>query len=188
MKLYKKRAFQIIILIAFILMVLPVSYFTAVNGYQTAKWDSDLKEVATFLEDNSEYSEFYIDEVGVLSLTIDTGRPRIGRETISFIESDLFKDSIRDVGFSATMFKYNIKYLITTLDSPRYDVYAALFSNESLQTSGAMRTEKILERVSGITFFSDADVRLRLIEEFNIKEKFILEKRIGKYKIYSFAG
>jgi 4-amino-4-deoxy-L-arabinose transferase-like glycosyltransferase len=184
-KIYKNRFTSIFIIILLGLLIFPVSY-NQTKTYLKKELNNPiyLNEVSKFLINNTNENDVYIDESSLLTLTIITGMARI--ESSKLINKKIIK-SIKRNGFSKTMENYNIVYLITTRDTPRYERYANLFIDLNLETTSYRRSDIILSRLdSNYNYFSDFEIREKIIEENNIKNKFILEKQIGPFKIFRF--
>lgn len=179
-----KRFFIIvIILIMFIIVPISLSYNT-----QRISKEADvesLKQVAQFLIENTEEHEIFIDDSYILSVIFYVNRPRI--EEFRLIQDEIIT-SIQEIGFGSTMKSYNISFLITTRNTPRFDRYVNLFTIEDLQSVAYRRGENIISRLDiASQYFSDIKIRNKIIESENIASKFVLEKEFGRYKIYSFA-
>jgi 4-amino-4-deoxy-L-arabinose transferase-like glycosyltransferase len=184
-KIYKNRFLSLSILILFILLIFPISH-NQVRVYLKRERNHPvyLNEVSEFLMNNTNENDIYIDESSLLTLTILTSRARI--ESSKLINQEIIK-SIKRNGFSKAMEDYNIIYLITTGDSPRYERYANLFTDLNLESTSYRRGDIILSRFdSNYNYFSDLEIREKIIEENNIKNKFILEQQVGPFKIFKF--
>ena len=143
-----------------------------------------LKEVAQFLTQNSEENEIYIDAEYNQYLTILTNRPQT---TVSKLNKKEIRDSIQEVGFKNTMKKFKISYLITTKEEPDYLRFVNLFTDQELESTSYRRSDLILSRLDpSYEYFPDISYRNKIVEEKNIKEKFVLKKQVGPYKIFSF--
>ncbi|MCK4540383.1 glycosyltransferase family 39 protein [Candidatus Parcubacteria bacterium] len=146
-----------------------------------------LSEASNYLISHTYEDEIYIDESTVLPLTISTGRGRLG--DYSFFDKPSFKLSVRQNGFSETMKKYKIKYLITAKESPDYEKYANIFTDKDLQKTSYRRTDIIFSKLDkNYEYFKDIGERGQIIKEYDIKNKFILEKRIGDYNFFIFQN
>jgi hypothetical protein len=156
--------------------------FTSVNYYQEAAYDQDLIKVYEWAMDHAQSNEFFIVEVPVTSLVLATGRPVITRDTIHRLESTAFREKVAEMGVVNATSCYNISYLITTHQAPRYDVYAGWFAE--LDSSGHRRQDKIFQHLEETPFFQDTQQRMDLIQQHNITALFSLEEQFGQYKIY----
>jgi MFS family permease len=181
--LKNKFLFTILILLIILLLtpkVINVNKNRLVREIENVEF---LQQAADYLIENTEEKEIYIDDSYLLILTFLTGRSRI--EESKLINSEI-KESIKKIGFSSTMKKYNISYLVT-IKGPRYERYANLFTDEELEAISYRRTDLILSRLdSSYNYFPDFQRREELVKTFAIKNKFILEKEIGKYKFFKF--
>ena len=88
-----------------------------------------------------------------------------------------------------SMKKYKIKYLITTAKNPKYEKFVNFFTSEKLQSTSYRRNDIILSKLNNnYDYFSDMDRRQELIEKYDIKNKFKLEKQIGDYRFFIFQN
>ncbi|TGC10609.1 glycosyltransferase family 39 protein [Methanolobus halotolerans] len=186
-KSYNNKFSFFILMLLIGLLVVPASYDANTDRLSKERIDQEtLIQAAQYLTENTNENEIYIDDSYLLTLTILTGRPRIEE---SGLIHDQIRESIKEIGFSETMNKYNISYVITTRKTPRYERYVNIFTNEKFESVSYRRTDIILSKLDpSYQYFSDIDRRKKLIEEYKIKDKFILEKEIGPYKIFKFAG
>jgi len=184
---YNNKNIFVIIMLLFSLLIVPVSYDANIERLSKERADQEsFMQVAQYLIENTGKNEIYIDDSSLLTLTILTGRSRIDE---SKLIHDEIKESINKIGFSETMNEYNISYVITSHKTPRYERYVNLFTDEQLDSVSSRRRDIILSKLdSDYHYFSDTDRRNKLIEEHKIKDKFILEKEIGPYKIFAFAN
>jgi len=141
-------------------------------------------QVADFLINKTETDHIYIDDSSLMTLTIMTGRGRV--EEYHLI-TDTLRKSVKDIGFASTMEKYNVIYLITTRETPRYERYVNLFSDEKLASVAYRRSDIIQASLDqNYDYFPDMDIRQEIIATENIEDKFILVQAFGPYKIYVF--
>ncbi len=150
---------------------------------QEEKFD---KALEYFIE-NTEEHEFYIDEVQATYFSLYSGRPRV--RDLVMLEDKKFKQDVKELGFKEAMDKYRIKYLITFNEEPEYERFANIFSEEELLRPSYRRSDLILSMVrpEEYEYFEDMEERERIIEEYNLKEKFVFEKQIGNFRFFTFA-
>jgi len=185
-KSFKKKSLLIITLLLLILLVFPASYDTNVKRLGKEKDMNQLNKVSEFLINNTNENEIYIDDSYLLTLTLMTNRSRIAEYNL--IHKEIIK-STQEKGFGFTMNFYNISYLVTTRKAPRYERYVNLFTNENLDSVDYRRNDIILSKLDkNYNYFSDRDRRNELIEEYDIKNKFELEKQIGDYRFFVFQN
>ncbi|WP_440956350.1 glycosyltransferase family 39 protein [Methanosarcina sp. Mfa9] len=185
-RFYDNKFFFISIILVFSLLVYPTSYNANVNRLNEEIDQYSLMQVAQYLLENTNENEIYIDDSYILTLTILTGRPRIDESNLI---QDEISESIKTIGFSESMKKYNISCVITTRNTPRYERYVNIFTDENLGSVSYGRRDIILSRLNP-DYHSSGDIERRnqLIKECNIQNKFILEQKLGPYRIFSFAG
>jgi hypothetical protein len=106
-----------------------------------------------------------------------------------YLETDKeFKKSIKNAGFKNTMEKYNVSYLVTYKDEPRYIEWAYVFYDMEMPQY-IDRTYIILYQLNPKEqYYPDESKRIKIVEDYKIEEKFILEKQIGDYSIYAFQN
>jgi len=187
LKLSNKKLQAIFFLVIIGIIIIPPSS-GQIDGFLSKEKGNfnDFLKIKDYLIENSNEDSIYIDDSYLLTLTILTGRSRI--EEYNLIHQEI-RDSIKKIGFSKTLKKYNIKYLITNRKEPRYERYANLFSNKDLSSISYRRTDLIKVKLNQAEdYFEDYDLREEIIEDFQIKEKFKLEEEFGAYKIYSFQN
>lgn len=182
-KINKKRIFSFIIIILFVTIIYSSCYTTNIERLKREK--NGFIEAADYLRKNTNIIDLYIDEGSVLSLTIKTDRGKINE--ISCLYTIEFKEYVRDIGFAEAMKKYNIKYLITTNKEPKYTDYANIFTDIELQSTSYRRSDIINDKLfEYYDYFSDQKLREKIINDYNVKDKFILEKQIGDYRFFTF--
>jgi hypothetical protein len=174
-----------IVLVGFLALILPPVVDATTGRMQNFV---DARSAVRFIQENTKPDEFLLFEGYLTPLSIYTGR---GFVMPAVLANDTIRQDIRRIGFANTMRKYRIKYLFTPNDQPFFLDYAPLFeATNLLEPSGQNFNRNILiYKTIGI---SDQGVKedLRQVEEierkYKIREKFILEKQIGKMKFYSF--
>lgn len=138
------------------------------------------EELSAYMIKNNEPDNFYIDNDNTLSLSITTRMPRITNLNYEAIQSD-----IRKIGFSATMKKYKIKYLVSS-QAIDYKKYAPAFTSMNLEKLESNdRTDLIFIKFgeSNQKKYSEEVLQKALeLEKLNL---FDLEAEIGDYKVYN---
>lgn len=175
----------LIFFLIFLFILIPrISHTKERFEPQEEKFD---KALEYFIE-NTQEEDFYIDEVQATYFSTYSKRKRVG--DLVMLEDVNFKSEVREFGFKETMDKYNIKYLITFNDEPEYEKYANIFSEDVLQRPSYRRTDLILSIVNSekYEYFEDLEQREQIVEQYNLKEKFVLEKKIGNFKFFTFAN
>jgi len=184
-KSFKNKFLFIALILLIILLVTPGSVNVNVNRLRKTGDTESLKQAAQYLIENTREDEIYIDSGNNQYLTILTNRAQTRDYCLDKPE---IKKSIKETGFSKTMDKYNISYIVTALEEPEYERYVNLFTDEDLKPIIYNRTDIILSKLnSNYKYFPDLDVRNELIEKYNVKDKFVLEKEIGPYKFFKFV-
>jgi hypothetical protein len=145
-------------------------------------------EAAEYLEENTKPNDLYIDESHLLSLTLETGRARIGDPNM--FNNDEFKEVVEEIGFSGAMDKYNVKYLITSNIVPCYEGFADVFAKEDLRPTLTARESKLLPVATPEDYsnFVETEKRGFLVDKYDIDKKFIFEKQIGVYRFFRFEN
>ncbi len=173
----------LIFLLIFIFILLPrISHTQERYEVQQEKFD---KALEYFIE-NTNKEDFYIDEVQATYFSLYSNRPRL--RDLVILEDEIFKEKVRENGFKNTMNEYNIKYLITFNEQPEYEKYANIFSQEELKRPSYRRSDLILSIVNPekYEYFEDIEQREKIVEEYNIEEKFVFEKQIGDFRFFTF--
>ena len=174
----------LILILIFFLILIPRIASTQ-ERFEAQQEDFD-KALEYFIENTDEH-DFYIDEVQATYFSLYSGRSRVG--DLSMFDNEIFKEDVKELGFKQAMDKYNIKYLITFNEEPDYEKYANIFSQEELQRPSYRRSDLILSIVNPekYEYFEDIEKRERIVEEENLKEKFVFEKQIGNFKFFTFV-
>lgn len=146
-----------------------------------------LDEAAKYLEENSKEDEIYIDESVFLALTLKTGRARVG--DVNAFSDEEFKKDVKELRFGSAMNKYNVKYLITIHEHPIYENYVHIFTDEYLDTTEFDRGSVVLHMMdpSNNDRYEDLEYRLELVEKYNLRDRFVLEKDVGGYRFFRFV-
>lgn len=186
LRTFKSLFFKVLFLLLISILVFPVAIANT-EGYLSIQIPG-FEEAAKYLENNTEEDEIYIDESYLLSLTLETGRARVG--DINAFSDEEFKHDVRNLGFKDAMEKYNVTYLITRNAYPDYESYAHIFSEEYLESTEFDRGQILLSFVDpeDYSYYSDSDLRKELVEEYNLESKFVFEKRIGEYRFFRFEN
>lgn len=140
------------------------------------------KELSSYMIKNNESNNFYIDNDNTLSLSITTGMPRITNLNYGPIQKD-----IKEIGFSETMKKYKIKYLIAS-QKIDYIKYAPAFTGVTLDEIESLdRTNLILNKLSEEVAISSYDNEEIIKKAIDLEKQnlFDLEAEIGDYKVYN---
>lgn len=174
----------------YMLLTLLVFIYPASLYYNTARLSSErpkmdqFYQVADYLMNNTKDDHIYIDDSYLLTLTIMTGRGRVEEYHLA---NDTIRQSVKEIGFASTMEKFGVVYLLTTRETPRYERYVNLFSEEKLATVAYRRSDLIQAILDpSYEYFPDMELRQEIIDRKKIEDKFILEQEFGPYKIYSF--
>ncbi|MBU1033811.1 glycosyltransferase family 39 protein [Patescibacteria group bacterium] len=141
---------------------------------------SGFTELTEFMIKNNEKDNFYIDNDNTLSISISTDLPRITTLNYPEIQAD-----IKKIGFSETMKKYKIKYLVASQEID-YEKYAPVFTNLDLKKIDSTKRENlILEKFSGSKKEeSSREIKGKALQIRN-ENIFDLETEIGDYKVYN---
>ncbi len=146
----------------------------------------DISEVIAFVLNNTQRSDIIIHEEYYTPVTIYTGRAFVRAFQLA---DDKFRDDVRKIGFAATMAKYRVKYLFTPHDEPSYRDFAEVIEDAGVLGSTYDRNYAICERLK-IRCEGSEKVHRRLddiVVARKIKEKFRLEKKVGKFSFYRFV-
>jgi len=86
------------------------------------------------------------------------------------------------------MQRYNIKYLLSPFEKPKYIDYANLFSETDFVYPSSNRRYLIINKISTIPKnlsdkYSDLE---EIVRKYDICNKFVLVKDFGSIKVYSF--
>jgi hypothetical protein len=142
--------------------------------------------VANYLVRSTEPEAIYIDMGFNQYLTILSGRAQT-RDYI--LDNEIIRNSISSIGFAKTMSKYNICCAITSSNELEYERFLNLFGDFGLSEITYKRSNLIREDLGQIEHsLPDYSYREQLINELNLKSKFILVKEFGPYKIYHFRS
>lgn len=137
-------------------------------------------ELSSYMKKNNDESNFYIDNDNTLSLTITTGMPRITNLNYESIQKD-----IKKIGFSETMKKYKIKYLVAS-QAIDYKKYAPVFTDMNLkELSSTDRTDLILIKFDKENLQTSNEEIIKKAIELEKEGLFDLEAEIGDYKVYN---
>ena len=174
-----------VVVLGFLALILPPA--TDATAGRMANF-VDVRPAVQFIRENTKPDEFLLFEGYLTPLTIYTGR---GFVMPAVLANDAIREDIRRIGFANTMRKYRVKYLFTPNEQPFYLDYAPLFEETKLLEPSGQNFNRNLRiyKTIGVT---DPGLKedLRQVEEierkYRIREKFVLERQIGKMKFYSF--
>lgn len=127
-----------------------------------------IKEASDFLKKNTSKGDFYIDNDNTLSISIYTGLSRI--TNLNYKE---IKDDINLIGFTETMKKYKIKYLVSSSDIN----FEKIFNSEKLD-----REKLIYLKLGSIEKIGEVE---SVPLTSNISNLYEEEFSFGDYKIYN---
>lgn len=183
-KSFKNKFLSIILLLFIGIIIFPPSYNAVIVILDKEK-NQYVGQAAQYLIENTKENEIYIDAGNNQYLTILSNRA----QTRDFLlDSPEIKNSIKEIGFSEAMKKYNISYIVTTKNTPEYERYVNLFADEELKSISYKRTDIILSKIENeYEELPDLEIRNELIEKYNLKDKFFLENQIGPYKFFKFV-
>lgn len=146
-------------------MFIPMTWLTSgkLNRENTAIYSLigyfnglDLDEETTF-----------IDQSSLTYLTLKTDLYRLYDTKV--FANPIFKESVRDIGFTSTMHKYKIEYLITeNINGPDYTIFANSFSISELQSTSYRRTDQIYQELypGKFSYYTDGKLRDQIFEGF----------------------
>lgn len=147
-----------------------------------------IKQISHFIINNTKMDELVLYEGYYSPIAIKTKR---GMVRTFRLEDETIVQSIKAIGFAETMRKYKIKFLITPNEKPSYADFAPLFTDDkSMKSTTFDRKYLIYKRVGiGKGMTSERENALkRIIDEYNIKEKFVYVGKIDGFNIYSFKN
>lgn len=176
-----------LILLVFLVLLAPGQVVMSSRLLGTERQDNYFyRQLVNYIITNTNENDIFIDDSSLMNLCIHTGRGRI--EERHLLRRD-FIESLNQRGFSESLKKYNVRFLITTRKTPRYEYFANLFTDKPLLSTRERRTDIILSEIyDDRDFFSDMEIRQNIISEMKIAEKFVLIKEIGPYRIFGFAN
>lgn len=168
----------------FFLLVFPNSLresISNISGYD------DFSKTIEFIKNHTDEKDKLIYEGPIGSLAIYTKRSLVRPYRLN---NENIKKDIKEMGFSNTMQKYNIKYLLSPYEKPRYIDYANLFSDTKMHYPSSNRGYLISKEVGTIPKslgqnYSDLE---EIVREYDIHSKFALKADFGKIKVYSFSN
>jgi hypothetical protein len=170
---------------ALLIVILTPWYITQNKDYLSENKASTL-EANQYIKENTTQNEKYIHGSHSISLTLLNKRTPVG---VSRLNQKQTKNFIQKHGLKKTMESaYNIKYMIINQENPDYDKIANLFDiDDTLSSPGYRRGDYILSKIyDNKLYYPDTEKRSNLIEKFNIKDKFYLEKKVGDFWFYRF--
>jgi len=173
------------ILFLFILLVFPFTYRASVDRL---KIKEDISGINDYISRNTNEGDIIITELPFSTITINTGRSLI--YTFRLVEDFTFRGDVKQKGFSNTMRKYRVKYLLTESENPTYIDFAPLFAETKIKRPRWDRRLLILEKIDKqhVGIRENLQVLEKIVQDYNICDKFHLEAKIGKYKFYTFIN
>ena len=173
---------KIIVLMLFAVLVIPRSYEGTVSRLGRSQ---DISGVSQFILNNTRENEIILNESALTPITIYTGRSLVYPELIT---NKVFREDIRKIGFSNTMRKYKIKYLITQNEVPSYMDLALLYTDKYKVGPRFDRYELIIKTIGGdeSAFARKSRDLEDIVKAYNIPAKLKLEAEIGKFRFFSF--
>jgi hypothetical protein len=183
----KEIRIKIIVAILFAIIIFPPVYgdtVTKLRNYQ------NIDEVIKFIKSNTTENEFIVYEGWLSPLAIYTGR---GFIQPAILVTSGFRKEIQELGFSAAMQKYHIKYLFTSNEKPFYKDFVPLFVETNIiEASGRTHNRNIYIHSLLGTNDPKLDMDLKYLDEmeqkYKIAEKFMLEANLGRYKFFKFIN
>ena len=171
------------IIILFFLLIFPKAYADIDNRL---KMNQDISEMNEFIFRNTSKEDIIINETPLSTVTIYTGRSLIYMERLV---NNTIRNEIKQIGFSKTMQKYHVKYLMTDADNPSYIDFAPLFAETKIREPRWDRRLLILSTIGNKKSSQNEDVREleKIVQDYKIYEKFHLEAKIGKFKFFTFT-
>lgn len=187
------KNWQLLFFVTIIMFVFPPSLQENQKLGERREQDN-IMSVAKFLKETTQKDDLYMVERWELRhLSIYSNRRQIYAS--SLIQPAIIK-SIRKVGISETMDRFNISYLITRNETPDYSLYKPLFSTQDLDLIEDSQKRYISDRTSRILMATnkelpatpkDYQVDLELEESLDISNHFRLIASFGPYRVFIFT-
>jgi hypothetical protein len=175
---------KILFAIIFLAIIIPPVYTQSAARLSKSV---SINKISQYIIDNTKLDELVLYEGYYSPIAIKTKR---GMVRTFRLEDKKIVQSIKTLGFAETMKKYNIKFLITPYETPNYDDFAPLFADDSSMKSTTFdRKYLIYKRVGigkGMTSERENSLK-RIIDEYDIKEKFVYVGKIDDFNVYSFT-
>jgi hypothetical protein len=173
------------IIILFTLLVSPQAYRANIDRL---KMNEDISGINDYILRNTNNGDIIVSELPFSVITINTGRSLI--YTFRLVDDITFRDDVKKDGFSNTMRKYRMKYLITDSENPTYIDFAPLFAETKIRYPRWDRRLLILEKIDKQNYYRSENLHEleKIVQNYNINEKFHLEAKIGKFKFFTFVN
>lgn len=171
------------IILLFALLTFPRAYAASINRLKIYQ---DISEIKEYILQNTNEEDIIINETGLSTLAIYTGRSFIYMERM--VKNNVFRNDIKQIGFSKTMRKYHVKYLMSDRENPSYIDFAPLFAKTKILEPRWDRYLIILNTIDNHDGIRNEELQEldEIVKEYKIYDKFHLEAKIGKFKIYTF--
>lgn len=173
---------QALVLISILLIIWQQC--SLANNTRLSIQRNGFEEASAYLHNNLSVDELYIDEGYTLALGLKADRKKL--DAYSYLERPEIKQQIASNGFTATMQKYGIKYIVSTSAQPEYDKYVNMLTEQKMEDTAYRRSDNVLSKIDpNYEYFSDYELRDKLIETYNIRHFFHFEQKIGDYYFFS---
>jgi len=181
------RLHKSILLLFFLSLVFP-PILDATNGRMKNYFD--VGDAIQYIQQNTKPDEFILFEGFLTPLSIYTGR---GFVMPAVMIDNAVREEIRGIGFSETMRKYKIKYLITPHESPYYMDYAPIFESMKIKEASGRNFNRAIAIHNTIgtpdtTLSRELRRAEEIVKKYNIQDKFVLSDQVGRFKFYSFKN
>jgi hypothetical protein len=143
-----------------------------------------------YIKENTRPDEFILFEGYLTPLSIYTGR---GFVMPAVLIDDAIRRDIRTIGFAETMRKYKVKYLFTPYERPYYADFAPIFEETGITEPSGTNFNRIITiyktiGVSDPEISKDLREVEKVEEKYDIKDKFVLASRVGRFGFYTFQN
>ena len=178
----KGKAF---ILILFSLLIFPPAYRSNIDRLNMKE---DISEINDYIIHNTNEGDIIVNELPYSTIAIYTSRSLI--YTFRLVDDKTFRDDIMQKGFSNTMRKYRVKYLITESEKPSYIDFAPLFAETKIRRPRWDRRLIIFNTIDKKQCVGNEDVQelQEIVQEYKIYDKFHLEAKVGKFRFFTFVN
>ena len=176
---------KILFAIIFLAIIIPPVYTQSAARLSKSV---PINKISQYIIDNTKSDEMVLYEGYYSPIAIKTKR---GMVRTFRLENQNIVQSIKAIGFAETMRKYKIKFLITPDETPNYEDFAPLFTDDNSMKSTTYDRKYLIYKKVGIGkgMTSERENALkRIIDEYNIKEKFVHVGKIDDFNIYSFKN
>jgi hypothetical protein len=183
----KESRVKAIVALLFIIIIFPPVHYATIMKFRNYQ---NVNGIVQFIKNNTKENEFIIYEGWLSPLAIYTGR---GFIQPAILVTSGFRKEIQELGFSAAMQKYHIKYLFTSNEKPFYKDFVPLFVETNIiEASGRTHNRNIYIHSLLGTNDPKLDMDLKYLDEmeqkYKIAEKFMLEANLGRYKFFKFIN